>query len=530
MLIIHPPLTKPCEPPAALAYLSASLIAHGHPCTICDMNIEGLHFLFDRAEPGEDTWSKRAVKHLQKNITALQTEETYTNVDRYRRAVADINRILEIAGKRFGLQLSLANYQDDDKSPLKSGDLRLAGVEYAANIFYPYFSTRLEELLTTDTSRHIGFSLNYLSQALCTFAMIGYLKVFHPEVKIILGGGLVTTWLSHPHWSNPFSGLVDHLFGGQGEGPLLNLLGTSRKSKHIRPDYEKLKSNSYLSPGFILPYSSSFGCFWKKCSFCPETSEDNPYEHVAPATTIADLQALTAANAPSLLHLLDNAVSPSTMRALVDKPINVPWYGFARIDTQLADRNFCRRLKDSGCRMLKLGLESGDQKVLNRMQKGINLDLAAKVLENLHDVGIATYVYLLFGTPAEGRKEAEQTLIFVEKHHQAISFLNLAIFNLPACSLEVSSLEVTDFYEGDLSIYRSFTHPKGWNRGEVRRFLDSTFKRSPKIAEILRHDPPFFTSNHAPFMKDTLKGLGLCSFQNDGGNELTPVNRDVKYP
>lgn len=507
MLIVHPPLTKPCEPPAALAYLSSALTTHGHSCTICDMNIEGLYFLCNTARPVEDTWSKRAYKHLQQNIAALQTIETYSSGDKYRRAVADINRILEMAGKGFGLQLSLGNYQDDTRSPLRSADLRLAAKEYATNIFFPYFGQRLDELLAVDHSDTIGFSLNYLSQALCTFAMIGYLRAMHSQVKIILGGGLVTTWLSRPQWNTPFAGLVDHLIGGRGEGPLLDLLGTPRKSGHIRPDYEGLKNNSYLSPGFVLPYTSSFGCFWKKCSFCPETSEDNPYQHVAPDTTIADLQALTAATAPALIHFLDNALSPSTMQALTDKPPTVPWYGFARIDTLLADRQFCRRLKDSGCRMLKLGLESGDQMVLNRMQKGINLELAVKVLENLQDVGIATYVYLLFGTPSEGPEEAERTLSFVEKHHQAITFLNLAIFNLPACSQEVSSLEIADFYEGDLSIYRSFIHPKGWNRGEVRRFLDTTFKRSPKIADILRHDPPFFTSNHAPFMTETIQGL-----------------------
>ncbi len=500
MLIVHPPLTKPCEPPAALAYLSAALDAHGHPCTICDMNIEGLHFVLNTAEPAEDTWSKRAYKHLQQNISALQTKETYNNGDRYRRAVADINRILEIAGKGSGLQLSLANYQDETKSPLKSGDLRLAAQEYTTNIFFPYFSKRLEELLATDNSGYLGFSLNYLSQALCTFAMIGYLRAQHPEVQIIVGGGLITTWLSQPQWRNPFVGLVDHLIGGQGEGPLLKLLGTQRKLNHVRPDFTPLTNNRYLSPGFILPYTSSFGCFWKKCSFCPETSEDNPYQHVAPNTTIADLHALTATTSPALIHLLDNALSPSTLQALADNPPPVPWYGFARIDTLLADREFCRRLHASGCSMLKLGLESGDQEVLNSMHKGIDLKLAARVLENLHEVGIATYVYLLFGTPAEGRSEAERTQLFVEEHHQAIDFLNLAIFNLPACSQEVASLEITDFYEGDLSIYRNFSHPKGWNRGEIRRFLESSFKRSPHIAAILRHDPPFFTSNHAPFM------------------------------
>ncbi len=499
MLLVHPPLTKPCEPPAALAYLSAALTAHGHSCTICDMNVEGLHFLFETAQPAEDTWSKRAYKHLQKNISALKTKETYANTDKYRRAVADINRILEMAGKRCGIQLSLANYQDESKSPLQSVDLRLAAQSYATNIFFPYFSKRLDGLLAADNSCYIGFSLNYLSQALCTFAMIGYLKARHPEVKIIVGGGLITTWLSQTNWRNPFVGLVDHLIGGRGEQPLLQLLGTPQKLTNVCPDFTLLKNNSYFAPGFILPYTSSFGCFWKKCSFCPETSEDNPYQHTAPTTTIADLQTLTAATSPVIIHLLDNAISPSTLRALADHPPAAPWYGFARIDMLLADREFCRSLHDSGCTMLKLGLESGDQEVLNRMHKGIDLKLAARVLGNLHEAGIATYVYLLFGTPAESHQEALRTQFFVEEHHQAINYLNLAIFNLPADSQEVAGLEIADFYEGDLSIYRSFHHPQGWNRGKVRRFLDSSFKRSPDIAAILRRDPPYFTSNHAPF-------------------------------
>jgi len=149
--------------------------------------------------------------------------------------------------------------------------------------------------------------------------------------------------------------------------------------------------------------------------------------------------------------------------------------------------------------MLKLGLESGNQNVLDSMEKGIDLHLASTVLENLHAAGIATYVYLLFGTPAESLTEAEQTLSFVKKHHKFITFLNLAIFNLPRYSMETSQLMVSDFYNGDLSIYSNFSHPKGWNRREIRHFLDTRFKRDADIGAILKRDPPFFTSNHAPF-------------------------------
>ncbi|WP_458778419.1 B12-binding domain-containing radical SAM protein [Desulforhopalus sp. 52FAK] len=499
MLIIHPPLTKPCEPPAALAYLAGALVSHGVNTTVCDMNIEGFHYLMENTTNGDDTWSRRAIKNVSRNIEALQTSTTYQNRDKYKRAVADVNRVLEIAGKRHGIDLSLANYVDERYSPQKSSDLRDAALHFSDNIFYPYFSKRLEELLEASHTGHIGISINYLSQAICSFAIIGYLRKYHPKLKIITGGGLITTWLSHPGWTQPFDTLIDTFIGGKGEQQLLNVLGLKPTNEETRPQYQQL-NNSYLSPGFVLPYTTSRGCFWKKCNFCPETSEDNPYEHNPPARTTQDLTALLGETQPGLIHLLDNAVSSSTFKAIQDSVLRTPWYGFARFSQHLADKDFCNKLKLSGCTMLKLGLESGDQQVLDTMNKGIDLQLASTVLKNLQEVGIATYIYLLFGTPAEDHESAFKTQDFVEQHHHAINYLNLAIFNLPVCSEQTKQLTISSFYEGDLSIYSNFEHPKGWNRGKIRRFLDSSFKRSPDIAPIMKNDPPFFTSNHAPFI------------------------------
>jgi hypothetical protein len=76
----------------------------------------------------------------------------------------------------------------------------------------------------------------------------------------------------------------------------------------------------------------------------------------------------------------------------------------------------------------------------------------------------------------------------------------LAIFNLPAHGAGMAGLASGTFYAGDLPLYRPFVHPLGWNRKEVRCFLEREFKKEPSIAAILRRDPPFFTSNHAPFV------------------------------
>jgi hypothetical protein len=169
------------------------------------------------------------------------------------------------------------------------------------------------------------------------------------------------------------------------------------------------------------------------------------------------------------------------------------------VTPDLADAGFCKGLKASGCVMLKLGLESGDQAVLDALEKGITLDLASEALASLKQAGIATYVYLLFGTPPETPEAAGRTLEYTATHHENIDFLNLAIFNLPINCPEAASLDTRRFYEGDLSLYADFIHPHGWNRRDVRTFLDKEFRRHPAVRPILLRNPPFFTSNHAPF-------------------------------
>jgi radical SAM superfamily enzyme YgiQ (UPF0313 family) len=255
----------------------------------------------------------------------------------------------------------------------------------------------------------------------------------------------------------------------------------------------------YFAPGFILPFSSAGGCYWNRCAFCPERAEGNPHEPIPVDQVVEHLGILVGKAQPVLLHILDSAISPQSMRALVENPPGVPWYGFARVTPDLADENFCKSLKRSGCVMLQLGIESGDQGVLDGEHKGIDLATASLALRNLRRAGVATYVYLLFGTPSEDLPEARKTLDFTVQHTRDISFLNLAIFNLPIYGSEARELRTRMHYDGDLSLYADFHHPAGWHRARVRQFLDKEFKRHPAIAPILRSDPPIFTSNHAPF-------------------------------
>lgn len=495
MLLVHPPVAKPCEPPAGVAKLFGALHSHGARCDILDANVESLLSLLHGPHTSTDAWTHRASRNLSTHIALLRSWAAYAHLARYKRAVLDLNHLLQMAANSKGYRLSMTNYQHPELSPIRSADLIRAAERPEENPFSPYLQRRLRQVLEEDQPSVLGFSLNYLSQALCTFAMIGFLRRDFPGIKLALGGGLVTSWMRRPSWQDPFQGLVDVLVAGPGEHPLLGMMNIPGGTDeiHSRPDYDHFPLEDYFAPGRILPYSSSSGCYWNRCLFCPERAEGSPYTPIPVDRVMLDLNILIHKMKPVLIHLLDNAIPPALMEKIAAHPPGVPWYGFARITRHLTDLDFCLALKKSGCVLLQLGLESGDQGVLEQMQKGIDLGMASRALKVLKKAGIATYVYLLFGTPMETMTTARRTLDFTVQLHDQIGFLNLAIFNLPLYAPEAGKVETEKFYEGDLTLYTNFFHPHGWDRTSVRQFLDKEFKRHPAIAPILRRDPPIFT-------------------------------------
>ncbi|MBF0242035.1 MAG: radical SAM protein [Desulfamplus sp.] len=511
MVLIYPPVAKISEPPPGVAILAGALKEHNIPCKVIDANLDGMLWLSKKSSNSlnldSSSWNRRAVKNLDNNISALKNIRVYKNIDQYRQKVLDLNRAITIApNSRFTVTLS--DYTDSNLTPLKSQDLLISASRYQENPFYQFFETDLSPKIDAHSSDYIGISVCYLSQALIAFALAGWIRDRFSNKKIIMGGGLITSWLSMPTWSEPFKGLIDLMVKGKGEERLIELLAPSNfeadnkiEIQRHKPDFDFCQWTNYISPGSILPFRTATGCYWRRCRFCPERAEGTLYRAESSSRLLSNLNYLVDRYNVDYIHFLDDAISPGFLNSFATQNIfSKNWYGFVRFNQELKSQEFCKALYRSGCRLLKIGLESGDQSVLDKMEKGTDLDFASQILKNLKDAGIGTYVYLLFGTAFEDEAAANKTLDYVTTHSDYISFLNLAIFNLPRFSEDAANLETELFSEGDLSLYLSFKHPKGWDRKKVRLFLDRQFKRAPAISKILKRDPPVFTSNHAMFV------------------------------
>jgi len=175
----------------------------------------------------------------------------------------------------------------------------------------------------------------------------------------------------------------------------------------------------------------------------------------------------------------------------------------------LSRAGVARGLRGSGCRMLQLGLESGSQRVLERLGKGVKLEVVSRILSSLHQEGIATYVYVLLGTPGETLEDARKTMEFVADNAASIDYLHCSIMNLPRAVTAPRDVQIMEFpgkQSQDLSLYVDFRACEGMDRKTARRFLEREFSREPTIAQILRKDPPAFTSAHAALFSGARDG------------------------
>ncbi|MBN2618486.1 MAG: radical SAM protein [Spirochaetales bacterium] len=498
MLLIYPPLAKACEPPGGLPILGGALKAHNTKYKIVDFNLEGTNYLLNCY------FNKFPKKEHYRN--QLTSSLGYKNIDTYKKCINELNKGLNYLSNKE-TTLTLANYESSKYDITSSKELIRIAANYKDNIFYDFYSLRLIELVNELNPGYIGISLQFLNQAESTFALIGFIKNTFPNIKIVVGGGLITSWAKSPYWENPFVDIIDKIIVGQGEVELLKYLNVNIDSSEIEniiPDYDFTLNYKYFSNGRIIPISGSLGCSWKKCSFCPENAENNPFITKKTLNIINEMKILKEKYNPVLFHFLDNEISPSLLKKIIESKNIVPWYGFTKFYDLLLDPLFCLQLKEAGCFMLKLGLESGNQDVLNFMNKGIDLKNVSIILNNLKKADIKTFIYILFGTPYENYSSAKDTLNYVLEHNELITYLNVALFNLPLGSELAKEYSTYDYTPTDLSLYSGFIHPNGWNRKEVRTFINEEIKTKPEIKKILNRTLPIYNANHAFFLKDQL--------------------------
>ncbi len=99
---------------------------------------------------------------------------------------------------------------------------------------------------------------------------------------------------------------------------------------------------------------------------------------------------------------------------LIEKEAAVNWVCYARVDTNM-DPELLTLMKLAGCIEVLIGVESGSNKVLEKIKKGITVEQSERAAGILNEIGLAWTAPLMMGVPGETREEMVATTELLPK-------------------------------------------------------------------------------------------------------------------
>ncbi len=100
-------------------------------------------------------------------------------------------------------------------------------------------------------------------------------------------------------------------------------------------------------------------------------------------------------------------------RKMIEKKFDFTWICSARVGS--LDLEMMQVMKEAGCHMIRFGVESGAQEVLDKINKGITLEETRKTFALTHKVNMDTHAHLMIGMPGDTKETIRKTLKFVQE-------------------------------------------------------------------------------------------------------------------
>ncbi|HSA87344.1 MAG TPA: radical SAM protein [Nitrospira sp.] len=383
------------------------------------------------------------------------------------------------------------------------------------NVYRDVFDHILKSVLEAEKPDVVGISIVLQQQIFSTMTFCALIKQQFPHIHVTIGGNTVTR-LRDVLPQSPLFQFFDSAVVYEGETAFLQLVeavGAKRDLSSVPntiykdatgvhesalsyaedmaelppPDFDGLPLQKYFVPTRILPYLATRGCYWGRCEFCDHGEGYTAgYRSKKIQDVLADIRYLKDKYGVRHFHFTDESYPPALFRklarGLVEEKMDIFWTTHMRFEKSLLDSQVWQDARDSGCRYLHFGYESGVERVLQLMDKATTTEIMTKHLKYTAEAGIWNHCMGFFGFPGETREEAWQSVQFLEQNKDYVHSLGFGTFDLGRHNPVAKHPErwgVTAYKnpEWDLALDYYFTVKEGLSIEEAERVFQE-FERN----------------------------------------------------
>jgi radical SAM superfamily enzyme YgiQ (UPF0313 family) len=173
-------------------------------------------------------------------------------------------------------------------------------------------------------------------------------------------------------------------------------------------------SNLLACSGQVVNIMTSRGCP-QKCVFCD--LRRTPYRYRTPNNILEEIQFWVAKGVKEFFIQDDNFTinrkrTIDVCRLLIDADLDIKYKISSRVD--YIDDELSEYLRKSGCYRIYFGVESGSQKILNYLEKGITIQDIKKGFQSAKKFGIDCCAYIMIGVPSETKQDIDMTMNLIK--------------------------------------------------------------------------------------------------------------------
>ncbi|MBU3930700.1 B12-binding domain-containing radical SAM protein [bacterium] len=229
-------------------------------------------------------------------------------------------------------------------------------------------------------------------------------------------------------------------------------------------DLQKYSSGELLSrktPSGWL--ETSRGCVFG-CAYCNKSVFGRNFRVKSAERVIAEIEYMLHAGFKEI-HIADDAFTTNIQRAkdicagIIKRGLVFPWAPVTGIRIDGVDGELLHLMKKAGCYRVYYGIESGNQEVLDNIQKGIELEQVRKVVRMSKKEGLEVFGFFMIGLPGETERSMRDTINFAKELNLDMAKMSITV-PLPATRLYEELNRAGKIKTADWSKYNLYAIPK----------------------------------------------------------------------
>ncbi len=225
----------------------------------------------------------------------------------------------------------------------------------------------------------------------------------------------------------------------------------------------------------IFTLNTSRGCPFN-CTFCSVNSIwGKSYRYMSAERVVSDIEHMQRYYGAKAIYFREDHFTLNKKRVidlchlLINKNIKINWMCESRAD-DLCDREYQQLMKEAGCRVFYIGVESGSPKILKEIKKGETREDFITAFDIARDVGIDTYASFVVGLPFETKDDLDMTETLIERIRPDHLCRNLFV-GIPGSELyDYVKLNNLYEYEDDFGIL----YPLGYKKN-IKKYYRSDY-------------------------------------------------------